>query len=407
MIELLAPCGDINKLKTAIHFGADAVYVGGDNFGLRAGAKNFSNEELIQAVEYVHSRNKKIYVTCNIVAHNEDFEGLEEYLAFLEEIKVDAVIVSDPGIIVIAKKVLHNTEIHLSTQANATNKYTATFWAEQGCKRIVLARELSLTEIKEIRDYLPADIELEAFVHGAMCISHSGRCLLSNFLTQRDGNRGACVQACRWEYEIHEINRPNSSLVMSEDKRGTYIMNSKDLNMISYIKELAEAGVMSFKVEGRMKSQYYVGTVINAYRHAIDDYLTSPQNPIREELKEELFKTSHRDYTTGFYFGEYDSVSLNTTQTTGNYDFMAEVIGYDKKKKGLIIEQRNRFCVGDILEILSNDVSKLNKTITVENMYNMDGELVTDAKLVQQQLILSTDIVLNKHDILRKRVKLC
>lgn len=405
MIELLAPCGDINRLKTALHFGADAVYVGGNSFGLRAGAKNFSNEGLVEAVEYVHSKGKKIYVTCNIVAHNTDFIGLREYLAYLEKIKVDAVIVADPGVIVIAREILINTEIHLSTQANATNKYAAKFWAEQGCSRIVLARELSITEIKEIRDYLPDNIELEAFVHGAMCISHSGRCLLSNFLTKRDGNRGACVQACRWEYEIHEVNRPNSPLVMSEDSQGTYLMNSKDLNMIEYIKELADAGVTSFKVEGRMKSQYYVGTVINAYRQAINGYLDDSEYKADKELKNELLKTSHRDYTTGFYFGEYDSVSLTTTQTTGDYDFMAEVIGYDYEKMGLIVEQRNRFCVGDTLEILSRNPSILNKTIVVDNMYDTKGETVTDAKLVQQILIISSNIVLEKHDILRKRVK--
>lgn len=404
MIELLAPCGDFNKLKTALHFGADAVYVGGNNYGLRKGAKNFSNEGLAEAVQYCHERGKKLYVTCNIVAHNRDFEGLEEYLQYLDNIGVDAVIVSDPGIIVFCKKVLKKTQIHLSTQANATNKYSVKFWADCGVSRIVLARELSVEEIKEIKDYI-GDVELEAFVHGAMCVSHSGRCLLSNFLTHRDGNHGDCVQACRWEYAIHEVNNDNKKLILTEDEKGSYIMNSKDLNMLANLKDLMEAGVCSFKIEGRMKSQYYVGTIINAYRTAID--LVQKGEEIPEYLQKELAKTAHRDYTTGFYYGDNNTISYDNNQTAGEYDFMAEVIGYDKAKGGIWVEQRNRFAIGDCLEILSATREYLNKNIIIEVMENVDGEAVADAKLVQQKLFIKTDYPLSKHDILRKKVVKC
>ncbi len=404
MIELLAPCGDFNKLKTALHFGADAVYVGGNNYGLRKGAKNFSNDGLAEAVQYCHERGKKLYVTCNIVAHNRDFEGLEEYLQYLDNIGVDAVIVSDPGIIVFCKKVLKKTQIHLSTQANATNKYSVKFWADCGVSRIVLARELSVEEIKEIKDYI-GDVELEAFVHGAMCVSHSGRCLLSNFLTHRDGNHGDCVQACRWEYAIHEVNNDNKKLILTEDEKGSYIMNSKDLNMLANLKDLMDAGVCSFKIEGRMKSQYYVGTVINAYRTAID--LVQKGQEIPEYLQKELAKTAHRDYTTGFYYGDNNTISYDNNQTAGEYDFMAEVIGYDKAKGGIWVEQRNRFAIGDCLEILSATREYLNKNIIIEVMENVDGEAVADAKLVQQKLFIKTDYPLSKHDILRKKVVKC
>ncbi len=404
MIELLAPCGDFNKLKTALHFGADAVYVGGNNYGLRKGAKNFSNDGLAEAVQYCHERGKKLYVTCNIVAHNRDFEGLEEYLQYLDNIGVDAVIVSDPGIIVFCKKVLKKTQIHLSTQANATNKYSVKFWADCGVSRIVLARELSVEEIKEIKDYI-GDVELEAFVHGAMCVSHSGRCLLSNFLTHRDGNHGDCVQACRWEYAIHEVNNDNKKLILTEDEKGSYIMNSKDLNMLANLKDLMDAGVCSFKIEGRMKSQYYVGTVINAYRTAID--LVQKGQEIPEYLQKELAKTAHRDYTTGFYYGDNNTISYDNNQTAGEYEFMAEVIGYDKAKGGIWVEQRNRFAIGDCLEILSATREYLNKNIIIEVMENVDGEAVADAKLVQQKLFIKTDYPLSKHDILRKKVVKC
>lgn len=402
-MELLAPSGDYNKLKTALHFGADAVYVGGANYGLRQKAVNFTDDELIKAVEYCHARGKRIYVTCNIVAHNEDFNGLKEYLIFLDDIGVDGLIIADMGIFALARSVVKRTELHVSTQANVTNKYTAMEWVKAGAKRIVLARELSINEIKEIRDYLPQEISLEAFVHGAMCISHSGRCLLSNFLTKRDGNRGACVQACRWEYAIHEVNRPNNPMTISEDGRGTYIMNSKDLNMLSHIKDLIDAGVESFKIEGRMKSEYYVATVVNAYRQAIDAVNRGESD--LTDYESELYKTKRRQFTTGFYYGENDSVSLEDSQSNGEYEFAAAVLGYDKENGCIQVEQRNRFKVGDELQILSANPENLNKTILISEMSDSECNEVTDAKLVQQILMIPCDIELEPLDILRKAVK--
>lgn len=402
-MELLAPSGDFNKLKTALHFGADAVYVGGNNYGLRQKAVNFTDDELIQAVEYCHARGKRIYVTCNIVAHNEDFNGLKEYLIFLDDIGVDGLIIADMGIFALARSVVKRTELHVSTQANVTNKYTAMEWVKAGAKRIVLARELSINEIKEIRDYLPREISLEAFVHGAMCISHSGRCLLSNFLTKRDGNRGACVQACRWEYAIHEVNRPNNPMTISEDGRGTYIMNSKDLNMLPHVKDLIDAGVESFKIEGRMKSEYYVATVVNAYRQAIDAVVRGESD--LTDYESELYKTKRRQFTTGFYYGENDSVSLEDSQSNGEFEFSAAVLGYDKENGRIQVEQRNRFKVGDELQILSANPENLNKMILISEMSDSECNEVTDAKLVQQILTIPCDIELEPLDILRKAVK--
>ncbi len=406
MIELLAPAGDLNKLKTAIHFGADAVYVGGSSFSLRANAKNFGEEELLEAVDYTHKAGKKIYVAVNIFAFNDDFEELKKYFVFLQNAKVDAVIVSDPGVICVCKEVAPSLEIHLSTQANTTNKYSAKFWADNGVKRVVLARETKLEDIKGIREFLPDDVEIEAFVHGAMCISYSGRCLLSNALTGRSSNRGDCVQACRWEFEFYEKNRKGSSLTIGEDEKGTYILNSKDLNMIEHIDKLIEAGVYSFKVEGRMKSPYYVASVINAYRKAIDLYYKDPKNyKPSQALIDELFKNSHRDYTTGFYFGEHDSVCLETSQPKCDYEFVAEVRGYDDEKGMLIVEMRNRFKKGDVLEILSNNDEYWNKELKLDQMFDEKGNEIDDVKLVQQKVYIKTDMRLTERDILRKRVK--
>ncbi|MEG2413432.1 MAG: U32 family peptidase [Clostridia bacterium] len=405
-IELLAPAGDMNKLKTALHFGADAVYVGGSDFSLRANAKNFDLETLAVAVEYVHSRGKKIYVAVNIFARNDDFDKLGEYFVSLYELGIDAVIISDAGVLSVCRAVAPQMEIHLSTQANTTNKYSAKFWAEQGVKRIVLARETSIEEVKQIREFLPADIEIEAFVHGAMCISYSGRCLLSNFLTGRASNRGECVQACRWEYQITEANRGGSPLSITEDARGTYILNSKDLNMIEHIDDLIESGVFSFKIEGRMKSPYYVASVVNAYRKAIDSYYLDPQNYAPDaKLKDELFKNSHRDYTTGFYYGDKDNVCLETSQPKCDYEFMAEVTDYDKQKGLLQVEQRNRFAKGDSLEILCANDECWNKTIVIDKMFDANGNEIEDAKLVQQRVFIPTEFALEERDILRKKVK--
>jgi len=406
-LEVLSPAGNMEKLKTAVYFGADAVYFSGKSFGLRAFAGNFTQEEIATAVDFCHKNNVKTYVTINILAHNKDFEALPEYLKFLNDIKVDGVIVSDIGIMQFVKKYAPNVELHVSTQANVTNKYTAKFLADNGAKRIVLARELSITEIKEIRDYIPQDIELEAFVHGAMCISYSGRCLLSNYLTGRRSNNGECIQACRWKYTINEVSRENEKLPIEEDSRGTYILNSKDLNMIKYLDKLANAGVTSFKIEGRMKSPYYVATVTNAYKRAVNLLNKDPNNySCPEELVKELNKASHRRYTTGFNFKDKqyeESEYLLSSLPVQTHEFMAVVLK-DAKNGEVEIEQRNKFSVGETLEVLSPN-NYHNSKILVTQMLNENGEQVQDAKLVQQKLILKTDLPLKAGDILRKEVE--
>lgn len=399
MLELLSPAGNMEKLKVAFKFGADACYLAGKKFGLRAFSGNFDENELTEAVEYAHSLNKKIYVTINIVAHNVDFDGLEEYLEFLESIKIDGIIVSDIGIMELAKQVAPKLELHVSTQANVTNKYTAKFYCDLGAKRLVLARELSIQEIKEIRDFIPKDVEIETFVHGAMCISYSGRCLLSNYLSGRDSNRGACIQACRFEYSICEKTRKGEHYDIQEDERGTYILNSKDLCMIEYIKDLVEAGVTSFKIEGRMKSPYYVATITNAYRRAIDDFKSN--KPFDKTLLEEVQKTSHRRYTTGFYFGAKDKEYILDSMPVQSHDFIA-IVKEDTQNGYVKIEQRNRFKVGDELEVLSPS-DCFNKIIKVTEMYDENNNLVEDASLVQQILNLKTDLNLKTGDILRKK----
>ena len=391
MVELLAPAGTFLKLKTAFKFGADAVYFAGKKFGLRAFAGNFEDDEIEKAVNYAHSLNKKVYITVNILAHEADFDGLKEYIEYLDKIGVDAVIVADVGIIKLIRDVAPNLDIHVSTQANVTNSYSAKFFQDMGVKRIVLARELSIEEIKKIHEAVP-DMELEAFVHGAMCISYSGRCLLSNYFTGRDSNRGACVQACRWEYTITEKSRQGQQFPIEEDERGTYILNSKDLCMIKHLKELEEAGVCSFKIEGRMKSEYYVACTVNAYRRAING----------EDVDiSELEKSSHRLFTTGFYFGEKDKECFTSSSPVQTHEFMALVLE-DAKDGYVKIEQRNRFKVGDTLEVLSPD-QNFNKKIKVTEIKNLKGELIDDAKKVQEMLLLKTDLHLKEGDILRAK----
>ena len=400
MLELLAPAGNMEKLKVAFRFGADACYLAGKKFGLRAFSGNFDEKELLEAVEYAHKLNKKIYVTVNILAHNADFDGLVEYLKYLENIHVDAIIASDLGIIDLARKYTPKLDIHISTQANITNKYSARFMCDLGAKRLVLARELSIDEIKEIREYIPQDVEVETFIHGAMCISYSGRCLLSNYLTNRDSNRGACVQACRFEYTISEKSRNGEQYEIQEDQRGTYILNSKDMCMIEYIGMLEKAGVTSFKIEGRMKSPYYVATVVNAYRRAIDDY--NAGKDFDKTLLEELEKTSHRRYTTGFFFGANDKECIESSMPIQSHEFMA-IVKKDAENGAVLIEQRNRFKVGDELEVLSpNDT--FNKKIIVEEMLDEKGDKILDASLVQQLIYLNTDLQLKEGDILRKKI---
>lgn len=391
MVELLAPAGTFLKLKTAFKFGADAVYFAGKKFGLRAFAGNFEDNEIEEAVKYAHSLNKKVYITVNILAHEADFDGLKDYILYLDKIGVDALIVADVGIIKLIRDIAPNLDIHVSTQANVTNSYSVKFFKDLGVKRIVLARELSLTEIKKIHEEVP-DIELEAFVHGAMCISYSGRCLLSNYFTGRDSNRGACVQACRWEYTITEKSRQGQQFPIEEDERGTYILNSKDLCMIKHLKELEEAGVCSFKIEGRMKSEYYVACTVNAYKRALNG----------EDIDvSELEKSSHRLFTTGFYFGEKDKECFESSSPVQTHEFMALVLE-DEKDGYVKIEQRNRFKVGDSLEVLSPD-ENFNKIIVVTEIKNLKGELIDDAKKVQEMLLLKTDLHLKEGDILRAK----
>ncbi len=405
MVELLSPAGVYEKMVTAFDFGADAVYFAGKSFGLRAFAGNFDDQQIFDATRYAHSLGKKVYVTLNIIARDCDFVGLKEYLTLLERAKVDAVIVADVGIAVFVKE-NSNLELHISTQANILNSYSAKFFASIGAKRLVLARELSLDEIKKIRESLPKEIEIECFVHGAMCISYSGRCLLSNYLAGRDSNRGACTQSCRWCYTVTETTRKGEQFEVQEDDRGTYIFNSKDLCVIQHIDKLIQAGIDSFKIEGRMKSQYYVANVTNAYRRAIDSYQNSQDKQnwvLPDYLLDEVKKSSHRHYTTGFYFGEKDKEKLDTSMPTQTYKFVAVVLE-DAKNGYVLIEQRNRFCVGQVLQVLAND-DNLNKQITVEEMHDEQGETVLDAKNVNQKIYLKTDLDLKRGNILRIKVE--
>ena len=393
--ELLAPAGSFEKLKTALNFGADAVYLGGKSFSLRLFSENFTPEELREGIKYAHERGRKVYVTVNIFAKNADFPALSDTLSYLQEIGADAALVTDPGVFSLAKKVAPKLKLHISTQANTTNAYAAKFWEKQGAERVVLARELSLAEISQIHAYCP-DLQLEAFVHGAMCISYSGRCLLSNYLAGRDSNRGACVQACRWKYTVRaqrEEGAQGGELEVQEDERGTYLLNSKDLNMLPYLDELAKAGVCSFKIEGRMKSAYYLATVVNAYRRVMDGTLSVAQ------AQTELKKVAHRAFTTAYAFGENaETVNYADSQECGTREYVADVL---EDGECPLIQMRNRFKVGDELEILSPSDS-FNRRFTVQEMKDERGNAVADAKLVMQKLQLRCPYPLVKGDMLRK-----
>lgn len=395
-MELLSPAGNFEKFLSAIHFGADAVYMAGGRFGLRAFAGNFSDEEMKKAVEIAHEKGKKVYVTLNIIARDSDFEGLGDYAKFLKSIGVDAVIVADVGVFVYLREVVPDLDIHVSTQANIINSKSANLMAKLGAKRLVLARELTLEQIKEIRKNLPKEVELEVFVHGAMCMAYSGRCLLSNYLTGRDSNHGECVQACRWKYMVREISREDE-LEVQEDEKGSYIFNSKDLNMIEHLQELKDAGVDSLKIEGRMKSAYYVATVTNAYRQAID---MLPQKP-DEKLLTELFKASHRRYTTGFYFKDELKQYTEDSMPVQESEFVA-LVDSDCDGENVVLEMRNKFSVGDELEILSPDKNLLNKKLKIESLKNSAGEKVESAKVVQEKIIVPCKLNLKKGDILRR-----
>ena len=400
MVELLSPAGNAEKLKAAIKFGADAVYFAGKQFGLRAFSDNFTDAELESAVKLCHENGVKAYITVNIFARNNQFEGLADYAKYLEKIGVDAVIVSDLGVLSFIKK--HTKlPIHISTQANTVNKYTAEQYYLMGASRVILARELSIEEVKEICDYLKGKCEVECFVHGAMCISYSGRCLLSNYLTGRDSNCGACVQACRWKYTLKEVGSDRKDGVdIEEDENGTYFLNSKDMNLILRIKQLIDAGVSSLKIEGRMKSAYYVATVTNAYRRAINAVESGKDVP--KQLFDELEKTSHRRFTEGFMFHDQNKQEYSTSNPVQTHEFMAVVVKCENGK--VLVEMRNRFFEGDELEVLSPD-DNFNKKIVVKNLTTQDGEKITDAKSVQEKFWFDCDLNLKEGDILRKKVE--
>ncbi len=405
-VELLAPAGDLEKLKTAIDYGADAVYLGGESFGLRTASKNFSIDKIEEGVKYAHERSKKVHVTLNIVPHNEDLVGLEDYLKDLYRIGVDAVIVSDPGIFSVIQRTVPELEVHLSTQASATNYETIMFWYGLGIRRVVLARELSIEEIKDIVARVPEDLEIEAFVHGAMCISYSGRCLLSNYMTGRDANRGDCSHACRFKYNIVEEKRPGEFFPVYEDENGTFIMNSKDLCMLPYVKELIEAGIKSFKIEGRVKSAYYVATVVRSYRKALDEYYKDPENyKYDESWLDEIKKASYRDFTTGFYFGKPDETAqlYESTSYIRDYDFVGLVLDYDEETKMATIEQRNRIFTGDEIEVFGPNRDFFTQKI--EKMWNDKGEEIDVAPHAQQKIRIKMAEDVVPRSMLRKARK--
>ncbi len=402
-IELLAPAGDLEKLKMAILYGADAVYLGGEAFGLRKASKNFTIDSIAEGVRFAHERGKRVYVTLNIVPHNKDLIGLEDYVKELERIKVDAVIVSDPGMYTIIKRTIPNMEIHISTQASVTNYETIMFWYNLGAKRIVLARELSFEEIKEITSKIPEDLDIEAFVHGAMCMSYSGRCLISNYMTGRDANMGDCAQPCRYKYAVVEEKRPGEYFPIVEDEEGTFLFNSKDLCMIEYLPELIQSGIFSFKIEGRVKSSYYVATVIRAYRMAIDEYYKDPENyKYNPKWLEEIQKVSHRDFTTGFYFGkptEEAQVYTHSSYIRG-YDFVGMVLHYDKETKIATIEQRNRMFVGEEIEIFGPGREHFAQKI--EEMWDEEGNPIDVAPHPQQIVKMKVDEDVERFYLIRK-----
>ncbi|MFR8170540.1 MAG: peptidase U32 family protein [Marvinbryantia sp.] len=401
--ELLIPASSLEVLKTAVIFGADAVYIGGEAFGLRAKAKNFSMEEMRAGIAFAHEHGVKVYVTANILAHNYDLAGVEEYFKELKEIRPDALIIADPGVFRIAKRVCPEIEIHISTQANNTNYETYRFWHELGAKRVVSARELSLKEIRELRANIPEELEIETFVHGAMCISYSGRCLLSNYFTGRDANQGACTHPCRWKYAVVEETRPGQYLPVYENERGTYIFNSKDLCMIGHIPDLMEAGIDSFKIEGRMKTALYVATVARTYRKAIDDYLESPAK-YEENMpwyRQQIASCTYRQFTTGFFYGKPDE----STQIYDNNTYVKEYtylgIVEEVQDGACRIEQRNKFSVGEEIEIMKPDGR--NVLATVLSIADEEGVSMESAPHPQQKLDVRLSGMAERYDLLRRK----
>lgn len=402
--ELLVPAGNLETLRVAVDYGADACYIGGQDFGLRAKADNFSIEEMKTGVEYAHKRDVKIYVTANIFAHNYDIEGMRNYFTELKDVGADAVLISDPGVFMLAKEVMPDMEIHISTQANNTNYLTYNFWYNMGAKRVVTARELSLSEIRQIRENIPEDMEIESFMHGAMCISYSGRCLLSSYFTGRDANRGACTHPCRWKYHIVEEKRPGEYMPINEDDRGTYIFNSKDLCMIEHIPEMLDAGIDSFKIEGRMKTALYIASVARTYRKAIDDYMESEEKykGNMEYYKSEIAKCTYRQFTTGFYFGRTDFRSQIYDNNTyiKNYTYIGTV--REITKNGLaIFEQKNKFSVGEEIEAMAFDGTNIK--CKVLQIYNEKSEPVESAPHPKQLLYVKFDTPLEDGMVLRRK----
>ena len=401
-VELLVPASNLEVLKTAVIYGADAVYIGGEAYGLRAKAKNFSLADMREGIAFAHERGVKVYVTANILAHNYDLDGARSYFKELKEIKPDALIISDPGMFTIAKEECPEIEIHISTQANNTNYMTYLFWHKMGVARVVSARELSLREIKEIRENIPDDLEIESFIHGAMCISYSGRCLLSNYFTGRDANHGACTHPCRWKYAVVEEQRPGEYLPVYENERGTYIFNSKDLCMIEYIPEIIDAGINSLKIEGRMKTALYVATVARTYRKALDDFAESEEKyrANMDWYRSEISKCTYRQFTTGFYFGKPDeNTQIYDNNTYVNEYIYLGIVGEMDDRGFVRIEQRNKFCKGDVIEIMKPDGR--NIPVTVNAIYDDEGNEVESAPHPQQVLWLDLSEKPQQYDLLR------
>ena len=405
-LELLVPASSLEVLKTAVRYGADAVYIGGEVFGLRAKAKNFSLEEMKEGVEFAHRYNVKVYVTANILAHNSDIEPVKAYFNDLKKVKPDALIIADPAIFTIAKEMLPDMELHISTQANNTNYGTYNFWHSLGAKRVVSARELSISEIKDIRNHIPDDLEIETFVHGAMCISYSGRCLLSSFMAGRDANKGACTHPCRWKYAVVEESRPGQYMPVEENERGTYIFNSKDLCMIDHIPELVDAGIDSFKIEGRMKTALYVATVARTYRMAIDDYF---ENPKKYEENIPKYKTlisqcTYRQYTTGFFFGKPDETTQIYDCNVYERDYVYLGISGEPLEDGSFLnEQKNKFCVGYKIEIMKADGRDIEANVI--SITDQDGVAMESCPHPKQIITIKLDQVPEAGDILRMKAE--
>lgn len=401
--ELLAPAGNLDKLKKAFLYGADAVYIGGEEFSLRVAAENFTVDEIKEGVAFAHDRGGKVYLTANIIPHNEDIDAYEKYILEVKDLGLDGVILSDLGMFQVTRELAPELEIHVSTQANNVNYKSAQMWHKMGAKRVILAREMSLAEIKEIRERVPEDLELEAFVHGAMCISYSGRCLLSNYMSGRDSNQGNCAHPCRWKYHLMEEQRPGEYMPVFENERGTFIYNSKDLCMIEHMDKLIESGLSSFKIEGRVKSEYYVATIVRAYRQAMDAYFEDPEHyVVNPEWLEEIKKVSHRDYTTGFYFGKPGATEQNyaTSSYIRDYEMVGIVVGYNPETKLAEVIQKNRFFKGGAVEFVRPVGKFFSQTIT--ELYDENGVPLEVANRPQSKVFVKTEEPVEADTFLRQ-----